>query len=157
MTYYIYMHMHTHMPVHRYAYTLALCLSSTIYFLAGTRSITSCVCDMVLIMWWFSKHMHLHLCRYMFIMLCASPPPLVRSPRSALLYWIGVVRSPRSALLYWIGGYKIVTGGNGVHFSFGMYLYTSKTIDKNKHCHQRRTSKLQLVFSAVDTRNLPAW
>ena len=66
----------------------------------------------------------------MFIMLCASPPPLVRSPRSALLYWIGVVRSPRSALLYWIGGYKIVTGGKGVHFSFGMYLYTWNTIQK---------------------------
>ena len=72
-------------PMCRYAYTLALSLSATVYVLAAIRSITSCVRDMVLIMWWFSKHMHLHLCRYMFIMLCASPPPLVRSPRSSLL------------------------------------------------------------------------
>ena len=68
------------MPLCRYAYTLAFTLSSTIYVIAAIRSITSCVCDIVLIMWWFNEHMHLHLCRYMFIMLCASPPALVRSP-----------------------------------------------------------------------------
>ena len=65
---------------------LLLNLSATVYILAEIRSITSCVCDVVLIMWWLNEHMHLHLCRFMFIMLCASPPPLVRSPRSALLY-----------------------------------------------------------------------
>ena len=37
---------------------------------------------------------------------------------------------PRSSLLYWIGEYKIVTGGNGVHVSFGMYLYTWNAIQK---------------------------
>ena len=74
------------MPVHRYAYIFVLYLSSTIYFLAAIRSITSCVCDIVLIMWRLNEHMHLHLCRSVFIMLSASPPPLVRPPRSALLY-----------------------------------------------------------------------
>ena len=74
------------MPMHRYAYILASYFSSRVYVLAATRSITSCVCDIVLIMWKLNEHMHFHLCRYMFIMLCASPPPLVRFPRSALLY-----------------------------------------------------------------------
>ena len=86
MTYYIYMHMHTHMPVHRYAYTLALCLSSTIYFLAAIRSIPSCVYDIVLSIWRYDEDMHFHLCRYMYILLCASPSHLVRSLRSVLIY-----------------------------------------------------------------------
>ena len=78
--------MHTHMPVHRYACIISLQLSSTIYFIAAVRSIPCCVCDIVLRMWRLDEHMHFHLCRYMFILLCASPSPLVRSTRSALLY-----------------------------------------------------------------------
>ena len=78
--------MHTHMPVHRYAYTFALCLSSTVYFLAGNLAITNCVCDIVLSIWRYDGHMHFHLCRYMFILLCASPSHLVRSLCTALIH-----------------------------------------------------------------------
>ena len=47
-------------------------------------STNTCICICV----------YIYIYIYMFILLCASPSPLVRSTRSALLYWIGVVRSP---------------------------------------------------------------